>query len=281
MKNLYRPIDGVIEHIKNETPTITTYRFRPKEPLTFEAGQFVELTVPGVGEAPFTPSSNPNVKDTLEITIMRVGAVTAALEGMKVGDMVGLRGPYGHGYNLKDFEGREILIIGGGVGLAPLRSLILALFDGIDKYKGISIRYGARTPEDIVYKDLLPEWKKMKRTEVLLTIDEPYPGWGGTVGVVTVLLDDLPLLTTVDVDELPFTAENAVACACGPPIMLKFVNLKLLEKGFKPENIYHSMERNMSCGLGKCGHCMMGKYFICKDGPVLTAAQIAKFEDPF
>ena len=280
MKNLYRPIESVIEDINPETPNITTYRFRPKEPITFGAGQFVELTVPGVGEAPFTPSSNPNVHDTMEITIMRVGSVTAALEKMKVGDTVGIRGPYGNGYDLKDFEGKEILIVGGGVGLAPLRSLILALFDEIDKYKKISIRYGARTPEDIVYFDTLPDWSKMKNTEVLLTIDEPHPDWKGTVGVVTVLLDDLPLLTTVDVD-VPFHAETAIACVCGPPIMLKFVNMALLAKGFKPENIYHSMERNMSCGLGKCGHCMLGEYYICKDGPVLTAAQIAKFEDPF
>ena len=280
MKNLYRPIESVIEDIKQETPNINTYRFRPKEPVTFAAGQFVELTVPGVGEAPFTPSSNPNVTDTMEITIMEVGSVTEALAKMKVGDTVGIRGPYGHGYNLGDFEGKEILIIGGGVGLAPLRSLILALFDEIDRYKKISIRYGARTPEDIVYKDLLPEWEKMKNTEVLQTIDEPHPDWRGTVGVVTVLLDDLPLVTTVDVD-VPFHAENAIACVCGPPIMLKFVNMGLLQKGFKPENIYHSMERNMSCGLGKCGHCMLGEYYVCKDGPVLTAAQIEKFEDPF
>ncbi len=270
MKNLYRPIESVIEDIKKETPTITTYRFRPKEPITFAAGQFVELTVPGVGEAPFTPSSNPNVTDTMEITIMRVGAVTEALEGMKVGDTVGIRGPYGNGYDLSDFEGKEILIVGGGVGLAPLRSLILALFDHVERYKKISIRYGARTPADIVYKDLLPAWARMKNTEVLQTIDEPHPDWSGTVGVVTVLLDDLP-----------FDLDTAVACCCGPPIMLKFVNLKLLEKGFRPENIYHSMERNMSCGLGKCGHCMMGEYYICKDGPVMTAAQVAKFEDPF
>lgn len=280
MKNLYRPIESVIEDIKPETPNITTYRFRPKEPITFEAGQFVELTVPGVGEAPFTPSSNPNVTDTMEITIMHVGSVTEALEKMKVGDVVGIRGPYGKGYDLSDFEGREILILGGGVGLAPLRSLILALFDDIDKYKKISIRYGARTPEDIVYFDVLPDWSKMKNTEVLLTIDEPHPDWSGTVGVVTVLIDDLPLLTTVDVD-VPFHAETAIACVCGPPIMLKFVNMALLGKGFKPENIYHSMERNMSCGLGKCGHCMLGEYYVCKDGPVLTAAQIEKFEDPF
>jgi NAD(P)H-flavin reductase len=280
MKNIYRPIESVIEEITPETPNITTYRFRPKEPITFEAGQFVELTVPGVGEAPFTPSSNPNVTDTMEITIMRVGSVTEALEKMKVGDVVGIRGPYGNGYNLGDFEGKEVLIVGGGVGLAPLRSLILALFDDIDKYKRVSIRYGARTPQDIVYFDTLPDWAKMKNTEVLLTIDEPHPEWSGTVGVVTVLLDDLPLLTTVDVD-VPFHAETAVACVCGPPIMLKFVNMVLLQKGFKPENIYHSMERNMSCGLGKCGHCMLGEYYVCKDGPVLTAAQIAKFEDPF
>lgn len=280
MKNLYRPIESVIEDIKPETPNITTYRFRPKEPITFEAGQFVELTVPGVGEAPFTPSSNPNVTDTMEITIMHVGSVTKALEKMKVGDVVGIRGPYGKGYDLKDFEGREILILGGGVGLAPLRSLILALFDDIEKYKKVSIRYGARTPADIVYKDLLPEWAKMPRTEVLQTIDEPHSEWSGTVGVVTVLIDDLPLLTTVDVD-VPFHAETAIACVCGPPIMLKFVNMALLGKGFRPENIYHSMERNMSCGVGKCGHCMLGEYYVCKDGPVLTAAQIEKFEDPF
>ena len=280
MKNLYRPIESVIEEITPETPNITTYRFRPKEPITFEAGQFVELTVPGVGEAPFTPSSNPNITDMMEITIMRVGSVTEALERMKVGDVVGIRGPYGNGYNLKDFEGKEILIVGGGVGLAPLRSLILALFDDIDKYKKVSIRYGARTPQDIVYFDTLPDWAKMKNTEVLLTIDEPHPEWSGTVGVVTVLLDNLPLLTTVDVD-VPFHAETAIACVCGPPIMLKFVNMVLLAKGFKPENIYHSMERNMSCGLGKCGHCMLGEYYVCKDGPVLTAAQIEKFEDPF
>jgi NAD(P)H-flavin reductase len=280
MKNLYRPIESVIEDIKPETPNITTYRFRPKEPITFAAGQFVELTVPGVGEAPFTPSSDPNVTDTMEITIMRVGSVTEALEKMKVGDTVGIRGPYGNGYNLKDFEGREILIVGGGVGLAPLRSLILALFNDIDRYKKVSIRYGARTPADIVYKDLLPEWAKKPRTEVLQTIDEPHPEWSGTVGVVTVLIDDLPLLTTVDVD-VPFHTESAIACVCGPPIMLKFVNMSLLAKGFKPENIYHSMERNMSCGLGKCGHCMLGEYYVCKDGPVMTAAQIEKFEDPF
>jgi len=281
MKNLYRPIESVIEDIKRETPNITTYRFRPKEPVTFEAGQFVELTVPGVGEAPFTPSSNPNVKDTLEITIMRVGKVTEALEQMKVGDTVGLRGPYGNGYNMKDFQGKEVLIVGGGVGLAPLRSLILALFDDIDKYKKISIRYGARSPEDIVYRDLLPEWEKKKNTEVLLTIDEPHAEWSGTVGVVTVLLDNLPLLTTVDVENLPFHADNAVACICGPPIMLKFVNMVLLQKGFAPSNIYLSMERNMSCGLGKCGHCMLGEYYICMDGPVMTAEQVSKFEDPF
>ncbi len=281
MKNLYRPIESVIEDIKQETHNITTYRFRPKEPISFRAGQFVELTVPGVGEAPFTPSSNPAITETMEITIMEVGCVTEALSKMKVGDTVGIRGPYGNAYNLEDFDDKNIVIVGGGVGLAPLRSLILALFENVEKYKRISIRYGARTPMDIVYADALPEWEKYPNVDVHLTIDEPYPGWQGTVGVVTVLLEDLPLLTTANVDNLKFTPENAVACVCGPPIMLKFVNMALLDKGFDPNQIYHSMERNMSCGLGKCGHCMMGEYYICKDGAVMTAAQVAKFEDPF
>ncbi|MBC8450630.1 oxidoreductase, partial [bacterium] len=196
MKNIYRPIESVIEDIKQESPNITTYRFRPKEPLTFGAGQFVELTVPGVGEAPFTPSSNPNVTETMEITIMDVGTVTHALTKMKVGDTVGIRGPYGNGYNMADFDGKEILIMGGGVGLAPLRSLTLALFDDIDRYKKVSIRYGARTPEDVIFKALLREWAEMKNTEVLLPSDAPAEDWTGKGGVGREHRDDPPRLAT-------------------------------------------------------------------------------------
>jgi len=243
---------------------------RPDRPIDWVTGQFVEISVPGVGESPFTPSSNQKVKETFEVTVMKAGLVTGKMHELKPGVELGVRGPLGVGYPLEKFHGRPILILGGGVGLAPLRSLILALFDQVERYKKISIRYGARTPADIIYKDLLPSWAKMKNTEVLQTIDAPHPDWKGTVGVITVLLENLP-----------FDMKTAVACVCGPPIMLKFVNMKLLEKGMRPEHIYHSMERNMSCGLGKCGHCMMGEYYICKDGPVLTAAQIAKFEDPF
>ncbi len=270
MNNPYRPIPAEILQVIEETPNIKTFVLKPKEALQFEAGQFVELTVPGVGEAPFTPSSSPFVKETLEFTIMRVGRVTNELFKLKAGDWVGIRGPYGQRYPLENFENKEVFIVGGGVGLAPLRSLFLALTHEIKKYKKIYLRYGARTPQDIVYKSLLAEWKTWKGVDVLLTVDVGDKSWKGKVGVVTVILDKIP----VDFN-------NSVAVVCGPPIMMKFVTQRLLEAGFAGKDIYLSMEKNMSCGLGQCGHCRIGRYFTCKDGPVLTWEQIKDIEEPF
>ncbi|MEO0093452.1 MAG: FAD/NAD(P)-binding protein [candidate division WOR-3 bacterium] len=270
MNNPYRPIPAEILQVIEETPNIKTFVLKPKEALQFEAGQFVELTVPGVGEAPFTPSSSPFVKETLELTIMRVGRVTNELFKLKAGDWVGIRGPYGQRYPLENFENKEVFIVGGGVGLAPLRSLFLALTHEIKKYKKIYLRYGARTPQDIVYKSLLAEWKTWKGVDVLLTVDVGDKSWKGKVGVVTVILDKIP----VDFN-------NSVAVVCGPPIMMKFVTQRLLEAGFAGKDIYLSMEKNMSCGLGQCGHCRIGRYFTCKDGPVLTWEQIKDIEEPF
>lgn len=271
MKNPFQPFAVTIADIIDETPTIKTFVLDLNgNKFSFEAGQFIELTVPGVGEAPFTPSSSPYIKDKLEMTIMKVGKVTSALFEMPVGAILGVRGPFGKPYPLEQFEGREVLILGGGVGLAPLRSLFLALAEDIKKYKKIYIKYGARTPQDIVYKNQLPEWKTWKGVEIALTVDVGDSGWKGKVGVVTILLEN----GLVDV-------KNMVAVVCGPPIMMKFGTLKLLEKGFDGNNIYLSMEKNMSCGLGQCGHCRCGKYFVCKDGPVLTWEQIKDIEDPF
>ncbi|MEO0114472.1 MAG: FAD/NAD(P)-binding protein [candidate division WOR-3 bacterium] len=270
MNNPYRSIPAEILQVIEETPNIKTFVLKPKETLQFEAGQFVELTVPGVGEAPFTPSSSPFVKETLELTIMRVGRVTNELFKLKAGDWVGIRGPYGQRYPLENFENKEVFIVGGGVGLAPLRSLFLALTHEIKKYKKIYLRYGARTPQDIVYKSLLAEWKTWKGVDVLLTVDVGDKSWKGKVGVVTVILDKIP----VDFN-------NSVAVVCGPPIMMKFVTQRLLEAGFAGKDIYLSMEKNMSCGLGQCGHCRIGRYFTCKDGPVLTWKQIKDIEEPF
>ncbi len=266
--NPYYPIPAKIKKIIPETPNITTFILDSK-PIQFEAGQFAELTVPGIGEAPFTPSSSPYA-DELEFTIMEVGRVTKALFDLKEGAVVGVRGPFGKPYPLKDYKGKEIFIVGGGVGFAPLRSLFLALVHNIKDYKKIYIRYGARTPRDIVFKKLIPEWKKLDGVDILLTVDVGDESWKGRVGVVTVILE-----------EIPVRIDTAPTIVCGPPLMMKFVTQRLIEAGFKHSNIYLSMEKNMSCGVGKCNHCRVGRFYVCKDGPVLTWEDVKDIEEPF
>ncbi len=268
--NCYIPIEAKIEKVITETQNIKTFVLRPKEPFSFETGQFIQLTVPGFGESPFTPSSSPFVKETFDVTVMRVGKVTEKLHSMKEGDVVGIRGPFGKGYPVEKFYHKEVLIIGGGVGIAPLRSLLLTLIEQINKFKKVILCYGAKTPEDIVYKPFFPEWKKIRGLEILRSVDKcgPHEKWDETTGVVTCLLDKCK----VDIN-------NSVAIVCGPPIMMKFTALKLNDMKFKPENIYLSMERNMSCGIGKCGHCAIGPYFVCKDGPVFTYDQLKNEHD--
>lgn len=267
-KNIYQPFEAVIEEIIQETPTIKTFVLRPRFDFSFTTGQFIEMTVMGLGEAPFTPSSDPGVKERIDVTIMNAGEVTSKLHAMNKGDVVGIRGPYGKGYPLKSFKGKDILIVGGGVGLAPLRSLLFTLFSDINNYNKVVLRYGARTPADIIYKSFIPEWAKKDKVDVVGTVDVGDPTWKGNVGLVTTILKDLP----VDLN-------NVIGIVCGPPIMMKFVTLKLLELGFSPKGIYLSMEKNMSCGLGKCGHCRIGKYYACKDGPVFCYEDLKNIHD--
>jgi NAD(P)H-flavin reductase len=265
MNNPYLPIDSEIEKIVDETSTIKTFVLRPREKISFATGQFIELSIPGIGEAPFTPSSSPFKTDTIDVTVMNVGLLTETLHKSKIGDTVGIRGPYGKGYPIENFYNKEVLIVGGGVGLAPLRSLLLTLFEQMNKFKRVILCYGSKSPEDIVYKSLFSEWGKIKGLEIYRSVDKCPVGqkWAETIGVVTCLLD-----------EVEVNINNCVSVVCGPPIMMKFATLKLAELQHKDNNIYLSMERNMSCGLGKCGHCAIGPYFVCKDGPVFTYAQL-------
>jgi len=268
-ENPYQPVAGEVTDIIDESATIKTFVVVPEEEFKFETGQFVELTLPGEGEAPFTPSSSPAETKKMEITIMKAGRVTALLHECKKGQKVGIRGPYGNGYPIDDFAGKEVYIVGGGVGLAPIRSLFLTLVDRIKDFKSVVCRFGARTPDDLIYKKrLFGAWQKIAGVEMKLTVDEAKDGWKGNVGVVTTICDKK------DVD-----IKNAVAVVCGPPIMMRFAVLKMLEFGFEPKDIYLSMEKNMSCGIGKCGHCMLGKYYVCKDGPVFTYEQIKDYPD--
>jgi NAD(P)H-flavin reductase len=260
MHNPYSYIEAEVEKVANETANIKTFTLRPRGAISFRAGQFMEVSLPGIGEAPFTPSSNHDTRDSLEFTIMSAGRVTKLIHQAKPGDVFGLRGPYGTAYPLNDFKSKEIFIVGGGVGLAPLRALLYALFNDVQNYKRISIKYGARTSRDIVYKTEIDTWRsRAAHVGVEVSTDVGDETWKGNVGLVTTILrkDD-------------FDIPNGVAVVCGPPIMMKFVTFKLLDLGFKDSQIYLSMEKNMSCGIGKCGHCRIGPHYACKDGPVFT-----------
>jgi len=262
MQNPYELIEAEVERVVTETPTIKTFVLKPKEKMGFATGQFIEFAIPGIGEAPFTPSSSPYETETMEVSIMKAGRVTEEIHKLKKGDTVGIRGPYGKGYPIEKLYGKEVLVLGGGVGMAPLRSFLLTLLAQKDKFKRIILCYGARTPEDIVYKEQFKDWQA-KGLEVYRSVDKADGSWKESEGVVTVLLDKV----SVDL-------ENCVAIVCGPPVMMKFGTFKLIELGHKPHNIYLSMEKNMSCGLGKCGHCGLGKFYVCKDGPVFAYSQI-------
>src|SRR3989339_538952 len=267
--NPYRPIRARVEQVINETGNIKTFVFKPEEPIPFLAGQFMLVTFPGIGECAFTPSSDPKVIETIEFTIMKAGSVTAKIHELQPGEFVGLRGPYGQPYPLKAYHGKDVYVIGGGVGLAPLRALLFALNHEIDQLNKVVVRFGARSPQDICYKGVINSWGERKKTNLLITVDSTGPGWTGHVGLVTTILDE----NDIDV-------KNAVAVVGGPPIMMKFANKRLLDLGFAPKDIYLSMEKNMSCGIGKCFHCNIGKYFVCQDGPVFTWEQLKDIPEP-
>lgn len=266
MKNPYRSIEAEVLSVTTETPTIKTFMLKPKEELTFKPGQFMELSVPGLGEAPFTPSSDSEIKETMEITIVKVGKVTDEVHKLKPGDTVGLRGPLGKGYPMLRFIGQEVLIVGGGVGLAPIRTLMYDLFHMRDKLAKLVYRGGCRNPEELIFRKELEGWMKRDDIDMVLTVDEGDDTWNGPVGLVTSIMDGI---------DMNYSRVKAVVC--GPPIMMKFATFKLKELGVIDRNIYLSMEKNMSCGFGKCGHCRIGPYYCCKDGPVFTYDMIRDF----
>ncbi len=263
MRNDLAPGPARLEEVIVETPTIKTFVLRPAEPLPFRAGQFVQLYLPGVGEAPFTPSSSPSEPERLEVTVLAAGRVTAALHELEPGAVIGVRGPFGRGYPLAKLAGHEVVVVGGGVGLAPLRSLLYTLFERPGLARRVSIKYGAREPHELCFQRQYASWAAQEAVDFTPTIDRPAAGWPGRVGLVTTLLDGLD----VDVSE-------AYAVCCGPEIMLRFVARKLVDVGFRPERVYLSMNRNMTCGMGICGRCNVGSLYLCKDGPDLSYAEV-------
>jgi len=269
--NVYLPHIAVIEKIIDETPTVRTFHFNFKDEglrqeFTFESGQFGEYSVFGIGEAPFCISSSPTRRDHLEFALQRVGKVTNALHRLGVGAEIGFRGPYGNSFPLDFLQGKNLVFVGGGIGLAPLRSLIWNVIDNKDKYEKIDIIYGARSPSDLCFKYDLDSWGKDKAVNMVTTVDKGDESWTGKVGFVPQILE-----------QVAPSAKNAVAIVCGPPIMIRFTFPVLEKLGFTPEQMITTLEKRMKCGIGKCVRCNIGNLYVCRDGPVFTYAQIQNF----
>ena len=231
--------------------------------LCFMPGQFYMLYAFGHGEVPISVSGHPSETDRLVFTIMNVGSVTKALCAVQVGDTVGIRGPFGSAWPLEQAKGRDVLVIAGGLGLAPLRPVIYHLISHADDYGDITLLYGTRSTETILFQDELDQWNKLDCMQVLVTVDSAGPDWTGHVGVVTELID-----------KAVFNPSQTTALTCGPEIMMRFSVHALLDQSLKSSDIFVSMERNMKCALGICGRCQYGPHFICKDGPVLRLDQV-------
>lgn len=269
-KILYKPQISEIVEAKMLTDLEKFFRIRLPEgkELGHTPGQFVQVSLFGVGEAPISVCSSPTQKGYFELTIRKVGMLTEKLHELEAGDKVGIRGPYGRGFDVEGFKGKDILIIGGGIGIVPLRSLINYIIDNRNDYGRLIILYGAKSPSELLYQDELKMWEEREDIEYHVTVDRADENWEGNVGVITTLIPPLEL----DLD-------NTIAAVVGPPVMYKFVVLALKGKRFPEKNIYMSLERRMKCGVGKCGHCQINNLYVCQDGPVFNYLEIKGLEE--
>jgi NAD(P)H-flavin reductase len=223
-------------------------------------GQFVMLSVPGTGEAPISISSSPTRPEVLEVCVRRVGRLTDALYRLKTNDLVGLRGPYGNGFPVKEIQGKDLLLVAGGLGMAPLRSLLWYALDNRDRFSAITLMYGARTPADMLFREELVSLVDRADMNCLLTVDaDPTGTWENYVGLLPTMFDHARI-----------DPARTYAAVCGPPVVYRFVLKRLLELGFAKDRILMSLERRMKCGVGKCGHCSVGYKYTCVHGPIFT-----------
>ncbi|MBN2383859.1 FAD/NAD(P)-binding protein [bacterium] len=268
--NIYKPYLMRINQSIDEAPGVKTFKLsfineEEGKQFTFKTGQFAEYSVFGEGESTFCIASSPTRPESIDCTFRQAGRVTTALFNREVGDTIGFRGPYGNIFPLHEWDKKKLLFIAGGIALPPLRSVIWNALDLRDHFKDITILYGARSVADLVYKYELEEWSQRKDLTLVTTVDPggETPDWKGHVGFVPTVLEKM--------NPKP---DQTIAIVCGPPIMIKFTFPVLTKAGFQPENIFTTLENRMKCGLGKCGRCNVGKYFVCKDGPVFTYAQL-------
>jgi len=272
MENLYLPKLVTIEDAYNETPDVKSFRlvFKDKalrDSFTFKTGQFGLFSAFGLGESTFCISNAPTRKGYIQCTFRKTGRVTGGLFELSIGDTMGFRGPFGNHFPIDEWKGKDLVFIAGGIGLPPVRSVIWNCLDRREDFGNITIVYGSRCVEDLVYKNELSHWSERDDVGLYQTVDPggETPDWKGEVGFVPMILE-----------KARPSAKNAVAVLCGPPIMIKF-SLSVLESlGFSDDNVYTTLENKMKCGVGKCGRCNVGDVYICKEGPVYTAAEIKK-----
>jgi NAD(P)H-flavin reductase len=276
-KNLYKPDLMEVREVQRQTPDVKSVRVRFRDgdrarDFSFNVGQFGQFSVFGSGEATFNICSSSNWKDYIEFCFRRTGRVTETLWQIGKGDTIGFRGPYGNGYPMEAWEGRNLIFIGGGIAMPPIRCAVWYALENRAKYGDITIVYGARTVADLTYATELDEWSWQERVRVVRCVDPggETPEWKGEVGLIPTVLERA---------QVP--AQNAIALVIGPPIMIKFTLPVLDRMGLKEEDIYTSLENRMKCGVGKCGRCNAGPVYVCKDGPVFTMKQLRSIPNDF
>jgi sulfhydrogenase subunit gamma (sulfur reductase) len=268
--SLYIPQPAEIINTKDITglEKLFEIRFIDGHALGHNPGQFVQVSILGIGEAPVSITSSPTRKGSFELCVRRVGNVTNALHRLDKGSIVGIRGPFGNGVDVERFRGKEVLIVAGGLGLAPVRSFINYILARRDEFGPVHILYGTKNPKEILFRDEVEAWEKRDDIDFKITVDCGDESWCGCVGVVTVLFKDLRI-----------EAEDCMAITCGPPVMYKFVVKEMLKEGIPKDQIYLSLERRMKCGMGVCGHCQINNRYVCIDGPVFNYAEIQGLEE--
>ncbi len=269
-RDLYTPEIAEITAIKRFTEKEMWFDIKLPggRPLGHQPGQFVQVSLFGAGVAPISVTSSPTKKGSFEICVREVGMLTKLIHKLEVGSTVGIGGPYGKGFDVESFKGKDILIIGGGIGIVPLRSLINYVIDNRKDYGRLIILYGAKAPDELLYADELKQWENSKDIEYHVTVDRGTPEWKGHTGVITTLIPGLDL-----------DLNNTITAVVGPPVMYKFVLMTLKTKRIPDENIYVSFERRMKCGVGKCGHCQINHSYVCQDGPVYHYPEIKNLQE--
>lgn len=266
--NPYVPYVATVLEVITETHNIKTFRVKLDDEevwknFKFGPGQVGQLSMFGVGEATFVINSPPTRMDYIQFSCMRAGEVTTALHGLQPGDKVGVRAPLGKPFPYNDYKGKNIVFIGGGIGMAPMRTLLLYMLDNRKDYGDITLLYGARSPADLSYAADRADWIARDDMECVLTIDNPFDGWEHRVGLIPNVLT-----------EMAPSPVNTIAICCGPPIMIKFTLQALNKLGFEPGQIVTTLEKRMKCGIGICGRCNMGDKYVCTDGPVFSYAEL-------